>query len=216
MSAEFSDDELLPISALQHFTYCSRQVALIHLERAWADNRFTAEGNALHKKAHGAEDESRSGIRITRSLPVSSHELGLFGQCDIVEFHKNGDVFPIEYKRGKPKAHRADEVQLCAQGLCLEAMLDRTIEFGFIFYGQKKRRKEIAFDETLRRLTKQTAAALHELIASRNTPIAFYESRKCDSCSLINLCEPRGLNRLKKGAAAWFEARLSALHGRVD
>lgn len=209
MSERFSDDALLPISALQHYIYCPRQAALIHLEQVWADNRFTAEGNALHKKAHSAEDESRPGVRITRSLPVVSHALGMVGQCDIVEFHDNGDVIPVEYKRGRPQKHRADEVQLCAQACCLEAMLDCAIEFGFIFYGQKKRRKKIAFDASLRSMTKQTAVALHEMIASEKTPLAIYESRKCDSCSLIDICKPHAF-RLKRGAAAWFDARLSA------
>ncbi len=116
----FDENSLLPISALQHILYCPRQCALIHLEQAWADNRFTAEGNQMHARAHDGPDESRPGVRITRSLAVRSLEYGITGQCDIVEFHKNGQVIPVEYKRGKPKAHSADEVQLCAQAICLE------------------------------------------------------------------------------------------------
>ena len=121
MSAmHYTDDQLLPLSALQHYLFCPRQTALIHLEQAWAENSYTVEGDILHTKAHSDQDESRPDVRITRSLPVVSHRLGFAGQCDIVEFHKAGRIVPIEYKRGKPKTHRADEVQLCAQALCLE------------------------------------------------------------------------------------------------
>jgi CRISPR-associated exonuclease Cas4 len=207
----FTDDQLLPLSALQHYLFCPRQTALIHLEQAWADNRFTAEGNALHNKAHDGHDESRPGVRITRSLPVVSRRLGLAGQCDIVEFHADGTVVPVEYKRGKPKAHAADEAQLCAQAMCLEEMLGVSITEGFLFYGQRKRRTTVAFDAALRQLVETTAGALHELIASRVTPLAEYEPRRCDACSLIELCQPQAL-RLKRGAAAWFANALKADH----
>ena len=119
----FTDDQLLPISALQHLLFCPRQCALIHLEQAWAENFLTADGRLLHEKAHDGPDESRAGIRTTRGMSVRSLRLGLSGQCDVVEFHADGQVLPVEYKRGKPKSHRADEVQLCAQALCLEEML---------------------------------------------------------------------------------------------
>jgi len=102
----------IPLSALQHFLYCPRQCALIHLEQVWAENRFTAEGRAMHERAHDGPDDSRPGVRVTRGLPLQGESLGLFGQADIVEFHADGSVLPVEYKRGKPKAHRADEVQL--------------------------------------------------------------------------------------------------------
>lgn len=203
----FSDEQLLPLSALQHYLFCPRQTALIHLEQAWAENRFTAEGQVMHRRAHDGEGESRPGVRITRSLPVVSHRLGVSGQCDIVEFHDDGSVLPVEYKRGKPKSHRADEVQLCAQGLALEEMLDRRLSQGFLFYGQRKRRTVVVFDKALRRLTQETAVALHRLIAERVTPPAFYEARKCGSCSLIDHCQPHAF-RLKRGAAAWFESQL--------
>jgi CRISPR-associated exonuclease Cas4 len=130
----FTDDQLLPISALQHYLFCPRQMALIHLEQAWADNQFTAEGNAIHHKAHDGHDESRPDARLTRSLPVVSRRLGLTGQCDIVEFHADGTVVPVEFKRGKPKAHDADKAQLCAEAICLEEMLGVEIANGFLFY----------------------------------------------------------------------------------
>lgn len=204
--------ELLPISALQHYLFCPRQCALIHLEQVWADNRFTAEGNVLHNRTDNATDEHRSDasgkVSITRSLPVSSLVLGLTGKCDIVEFHSDGGVLPVEYKRGKPKTHRADEVQLCAQALCLEEMLGTTIAHGHLFYGQSRRRSEIPFDSELRELTATTAAELHTMIDSRRTPSAVRE-KKCDHCSLLDLCLPDAM-RLKRGAAAWFQAQLNS------
>ena len=187
-----TDDQLLPISALQHWLYCPRQCALIHLEQAWAENRFTAEGRILHQRAHDGPDESRPGLRIARGMSVRSLALGLSGQCDVVEFHADSTVLPIEYKRGKPKSHRADEVQLCAQALCLEEMLDLTpgtIPHGILFYGKPRRRTGI-------------------------TPSADYHSRRCDACSLIDICQPHAL-RFKKGAAAWFD-RQFAPHLKSD
>jgi CRISPR-associated exonuclease Cas4 len=204
----FTEDQLLPLSALQHWLYCPRQCALIHLEQVWAENRFTAEGNVLHQKAHDGADETKNQIRITRSLPVRSMRLGISGQCDIVEFHPNGNVLPVEYKRGKPKAHRADEVQLCAQAMCIEEMLGITISHGCLFYGEKKRRTDIACDDTLRNLVTETAHALHAMIASRETPLAEYAPRRCDACSLIERCEPHSL-RFRRGASAWFQNHLN-------
>ncbi|MFV0338259.1 MAG: CRISPR-associated protein Cas4 [Chthoniobacterales bacterium] len=199
---------MLPISALQHLLFCERQCALIHLERVWAENQFTAEGQLLHKKAHSDEHESRPSIRITRSLPISSEQLGIFGQCDIVEFHKDGKIIPIEYKRGKPKSHRADEVQLCAQALCLEEMLSVKIPQAFLFYGKNKRRTHVALDEKLRTLTQDTIQNLHTLIDSKKTPPAHYETRKCDACSLIDHCQPQAFH-LKRSTASWFLKQLA-------
>ena len=205
----FTEDQLLPLSALQHWLFCPRQCGLIHLEQAWAENKFTAEGQVLHKKAHEGEDESKAGVRITRSMAVRSLVLGISGQCDIVEFHKTGLVVPVEYKRGKPKSHRADEVQLCAQAMCLEEMLGVAISSGGLFYGEKKRRTVIEFDADLRQLVTETAAALHAMIASRETPLAEYDSRRCDACSLIDLCQPKAM-RFRRGAAAWFSSALKS------
>jgi CRISPR-associated exonuclease Cas4 len=181
----FSEDQLLPISALQHWLYCPRQCALIHLEQVWAENKFTAEGQVLHHKAHEGEDETKAGVRVTRSMSVRSLELGICGQCDIVEFHQNGLVVPVEYKRGKPKTHRADEVQLCAQAMCLEEMLSVAIANGCLFYGENRRRTTVEFDTALRQLVAETSTTLHAMIDSRQTPHAEYEARRCDACSLI-------------------------------
>jgi CRISPR-associated exonuclease Cas4 len=203
----FTEDQLLPLSALQHWLYCPRQCGLIHLEQVWAENKFTAEGQVLHHKAHEGADESKGGVRVTRSLSVRSFVLGISGQCDIVEFRADGSVVPVEYKRGKPKSHRADEVQLCAQAMCLEEMLGTVIPNGCLFYGEKKRRTVVEFDSALRQLVMETATALHAMIDSRETSLAEYESRRCDACSLIDLCQPKSM-RFKRGAAAWFASAL--------
>jgi CRISPR-associated exonuclease Cas4 len=205
----FTEDQLLPLSALQHWLYCPRQCGLIHLEQAWAENKFTAEGQVLHHKAHEGPDESKAGVRITRSLPVRSFNLGISGQCDIVEFHADGRVVPVEYKRGKPKSHRADELQLCAQAMCLEEMIGVKISSACLFYGENRRRTTVEFDETLRRLVTNTAASLHTMITSRQTPLAEYEARRCDACSLIELCQPKAM-RFKRGVQAWFSAALKS------
>jgi CRISPR-associated exonuclease Cas4 len=203
------EDHLLPLSALQHWLYCPRQCGLIHLEQMWAENNFTAQGQVLHHKAHEGADESKAGVRITRSLPVRSFTLGISGQCDIVEFHGDGRVVPVEYKRGKPKSHRADEVQLCAQAMCLEEMLGVTITSGCLFYGENRRRTVVQLDAPLRQLVTDTAATLHAMIDSRETPLAEYDSRRCDACSLIDLCQPKSM-RFKRGAQAWFSSALKA------
>ncbi|MCA0392538.1 MAG: CRISPR-associated protein Cas4 [Proteobacteria bacterium] len=192
------DDDLIPLSALQHYLYCARQCALIHLEQQWADNRHTAEGHLLHKRADTPKTERRRGVRTVTAMPLLALELGITGKADVVEFHAIDGVehaFPVEYKRGRPKAHRADEVQLCAQALCLEAMLGENVESGALFYGQTRRRQDVVFDETLRALTKQTIADTRTMLASCQTPTARYDARRCDRCSLIDLCQPRLLGR---------------------
>lgn len=207
----FPEDQLLPLSALQHFLFCERQCALIHLEQAWAENKFTAEGRILHGRAHDGPDERRPGVRVTRGMAVRSLRLGISGQCDIVEFHQDGVILPVEYKRGKPKAHRADEVQVCAQALCLEEMLGKPegfIQRACLFYGQHRRRHDVFLDAELRSLTTDLATRLHAMIESRITPPAVYEPGKCDACSLLDFCQPKAL-RFKRGAASWFSGQLT-------
>jgi CRISPR-associated exonuclease Cas4 len=191
----YSEDELLPLSALQHLVFCERQWALIHLEQQWAENRLTAEGRQMHERADEGKDEIRDGVRICRGLNLRSLRLGLVGRADVVEFHpdvKSGKSlpFPVEYKRGRPKLDRCDEVQLCAQALCLEEMLEIRVPAGAIFYGQPRRRAEINFDAELRQETENLAARLHVLNAARITPKARYE-KKCDHCSLYSICLPK-------------------------
>jgi len=195
----------LPLSALQHLLFCERQSALIHVERLWEENRFTAEGRVLHEKVDEGRGESRPGVRITRSLQLRSEALGLHGVADVVELHARADggwqPFPVEYKRGKPKAHDADLVQLCAQAVCLEEAFGVPVPEGALFYGQTRRRLDVVFDTGLRTLTQRTAARLHEVIASGVTPRAVKE-KKCEACSLKEVCLPEAMSR-PRGAAGW-------------
>ena len=190
--------DTLPISALQHLLFCERQCALIHLERLWEENQYTAEGRVLHEKVDGGRGESRPGIRITRSLQLRSDTLGIHGVADIVELHRQPDgrwqPFPVEYKRGKPKGHDADRVQLCAQALCLEETLQVAVPHGALFYGQNRHRHDVAFDDTLRAITLATIRRLHQLIDSRLTPRARKE-KKCAACSLLDICLPESMHR---------------------
>jgi CRISPR-associated exonuclease Cas4 len=223
----FSETDLLPISALQHIVFCERQCALIHIEHQWEENRLTAEGKILHDKTDKEEVESRGNLRIARALLLQNKLLGLFGRADVVEFHKTLDgsgvcltgvdgkwqPFPVEYKRGKPKSDRCDDVQLCAQALCLEEMLATTIPEGALFYGTPRRRTVITFDTSLRSETENVANRLQNLIKSRLTPKAVYE-KKCDNCSLIELCMPQ-LSQ-KKTAKEYVESILDSFDKECD
>jgi len=202
----------VPLSALQHYLFCARQCALIHVERVWAENRSTAEGRVLHERAHEGPGETRPGLRIARGLAVASERHGLTGFCDVVEIWDEGRIVPVEYKRGRPKAHRADEVQLCGQAICLESTFARpegTIMYGYLYYGQRKRRTEVAFDSELRSLTLDLAEQTRAMIEGGTTPAAEYNPKKCDRCSLLDLYQPRAL-RFKQGAAAWFSRKLES------
>jgi CRISPR-associated exonuclease Cas4 len=221
----FSEDDLLPISALQHLLFCERQCALIHIEQQWAENRLTVEGQHLHRKAHQETGNRERDLRIARGLSLRSLTLGLVGKADVVEFRPLDDiarkrlagrgawgdrlasgawaVVPVEYKRGKPKKDDSDRVQLCAQAICLEEMLGRQIPAGALFYGTRRRRTDVIFDGRLRQRTIATAERLHELIASGGTPLARREP-KCDQCSLLPLCLPDVAERAA-GVAARIE-----------
>jgi CRISPR-associated exonuclease Cas4 len=204
----YAEDDFLPLSALQHFVYCPRQAALIHLERAWSDNVLTVEGTHLHEKADSGQRESRGDLKVLRSVPLRSFVHGLSGKADVVELtrstgsgadtlHLEGRswfVRPIEYKRGKPKKHRADEVQLCAQALCLEEMLEVRLAEGDLFYGTTRRRKCVAFDAALRELTASVASRMHAMFASGLTPPA-EPGPKCANCSLNEICRPYAAGR---------------------
>jgi CRISPR-associated exonuclease Cas4 len=190
----YTEDDLLPISALQHLIFCERQCALIHIEKAWEENLFTAEGRVMHEHVHAENRESRGRIRIEYGMSLRSLRLGLIGKADVVEFHRQADgpwrPFPVEYKRGKAKKDNSDKVQLCAQALCLEEMLGVEVPEGALFYGKNRRRMDVVLDDTLQRFTEDAAMRLHGLIASGHTPEALY-SKKCDSCSLAGMCLPK-------------------------
>ncbi len=203
------EDDAIPLSALQHYLFCPRQCALIHVERQWQENQLTAEGRLLHDRVDQGGRDSRNGVRTVRSLPLRSLRLGLVGVADAVELHgPERAPFPVEYKRGRPKAHRADEVQLCAQALCLEEMFGATIPAGALFYGESRRRFPVVFDPPLRRLTEDTTAAVRAMVQSGRTPPPVYESRACDSCSLLEACRPRRLTR-PPSVSAWLAGQLT-------
>lgn len=184
-----TEAEPIPLSALQHATYCLRQAALIHLERLWADNQFTAQGDVLHAVADKGGKRLARGVRRVMALAVASTRLGIAGVCDMVEF--SGEVpFPVEYKRGKPKLHRADEVQLCAQGLCLEEMTGHSVPQGALFYAETHRRVVVPFDTELRALTESIIADLRSVLASGTTPPPTPHKSRCRACSLLDLCRP--------------------------
>jgi CRISPR-associated exonuclease Cas4 len=207
----FADEDLLPISALQHLLYCPRQCALIHVERVWAENLLTFQGRQMHEKADKGRSTRRSKKpEVGRNIQVVSRALGIWGKCDVVEFRATSDVpagapasagmsstrngpqvpFPIEYKRGKPKSNGCDRVQLCAQAMCLEEMTGTTIEHGAIFYGITKRRIEVPFEGQLREQTIDAIRRLREMIDVARVPAAEFDPRKCKRCSLIDFCMP--------------------------
>jgi len=216
----YSEDDLLPLSGLQHLTFCERQWGLIHIEQIWEENRLTAEGRVLHERAHQPGAENRPNIRTSRGLRLHSLRLGLVGQADIVEFHRSAEgvvlpevegswrPFPVEYKRGKPKRDAYDEVQLCAQALCLEEMFSCDVSEGALYYGDPRRRSQVIFNGKLRARTEAIASRMHELYAVGTTPLAAYEP-KCDSCSLLARCLPRLL--AKRPGVARYLARALAV-----
>lgn len=198
----YFEEDYLMLSGIQHFAFCRRQWALIHIEQQWEENYKTTAGELMHKKAHdGGSFEKRGDLLIVRGLRIASHELGLSGQCDVVEFHQSEegiDLFgydgkwipePIEYKHGTPKENNADELQLCAQALCLEEMFQTSISRGSLFYGENRRRSRVEFTEDLRSAAKETAGKMHEMFRRGHTPNV-KTSKQCKSCSLANLCLP--------------------------
>lgn len=214
MRRGFDEDDLLPLSAVQHVVFCPRQFALIHLERIWAESRLTIEGSRLHARTHnaGPRREVREDTVITRRLPLRSLRLGLSGVADVVEFRRvsdeahatrggprgvtldgldgTWDPFPVEYKRGRPKEGLADAVQLCAQGMCLEEMLATPVPRGALFYARTRRRLGVAFGEGLRHAVREAAGRIHMLASAGRTPPERY-GRKCRRCSLVEICQPK-------------------------
>ena len=200
----FDENELLPISSLQHLLYCERQFALIHLEQLWSENRFTAEGEILHTRVDSRHHESRGKEKQEYSLHIRSLELGLIGICDLVEITYNADhtireINPVEFKRGKTKPSNIDLVQLCAQALSLVEMLSLPVPSGQIYYLQEHRRSTIEIDSALIRETKSAIIRCREILSNRVTPPALFEAKKCNNCSLGDLCLPKqtGLSGLK-------------------
>lgn len=200
--------EDIPLSALQHWLYCPRQYALIHVERIWTENTFTAEGRLLHERADSGRPESRPGIRVLRSVEIRSDRHRLHGVADVVEL-RGGRPYPVEYKRGKPKTHRADDLQLCAQALCLEEMFACDIPQGALFYGQTRRRSVVHFDDDLRALTLSVAQAVRACRDSGALPRPGYAPDRCDRCSLLQECRPKIAAR-SQNVGRWLQRAIAA------
>ena len=199
----YEPDDCLMISGLQHFRFCRRQWALIHIEQQWAENLRTVEGELMHERAHDESlRESRGDTIITRSLRVYSLTLGLSGQCDVVEFRRSAQgvplaghdglwlPYPVEYKRGKPKDDGCDELQLCAQAMCLEEMLCCEIPRGALYYGEPRRRTEVDFTPELRQEVRALLEEMHALYVRGSTP-KVKPTKGCNACSLKGLCLPK-------------------------
>lgn len=202
------EDALIPLSALQHHLFCPRQCALIHVEQLWSEDAATAEGRILHERVDAGWTETRSGLRIARGVAIRSLLLGVVGKADVVELHGHPPrPFPVEYKRGRPKAHRADQVQLCAQAICLEEMFGEVLPDGALFYGASRRRFPVVFDEELRALTARVAIEARANIAAGRTPPPV-QMPACRRCSLVDLCQPARLERPPK-VARWLAAQLA-------
>lgn len=194
----------VPLSALQHCLFCPRQCALIYIEREWSDNYLTAKGSQEHERVDSGENTTRPGVRVERSVHLYSNRHGLHGIADCVEYHgRKGAwerIVPVEYKHGQPKEHRADEVQLCAQALCLEEMHGTPVRTGLLFYLRTRRRVEIAIDEELRALTLETAAHVRELIETGSMPPPS-PGKHCRACSLVDLCLPASVGGVLSAVA---------------
>lgn len=185
-------DDFIMLSALQHYSYCPRQCALIHQEQSFAENLHTARGNAVHALVDLKGYELRSGVRIERALPLVSEELGLIGKADIVEFLPDGKPYPVEYKHGPRRQHTHDDIQLAAQALCLEEMTGHPVPFGAIYHASSHRRREVAITPYLRQLVASTTIEIRAMLQSGKMPPAVNDAR-CRECSLIDLCQPQML-----------------------
>jgi CRISPR-associated exonuclease Cas4 len=189
------------ISALQHYAYCPRQCALIHIEKVWDENLYTLRGQRAHEIVDTPGDELIEGIRVERAMPLWSHRLGITGVADVVEFLANGTPYPVEYKSGSRKVKDADSIQLCAQALCLEEMLGCDVPMGAIFHHGSRRRREVRFDAGLRSLTLQTIEGTRSLFTSAKLPPPVADKR-CPDCSLIDACMPYALQDFQRSAKA--------------
>lgn len=218
---DYNEESYLQLAGLQHFVFCRRQWALIHLEQQWQENLRTIEGNILHEKAHDRDSEELRGDRlIVRGMAIHSRTLGISGACDVVEFQQTPTgvplhgregiwkPYPVEYKRGTSKIHDADRLQLCAQAMCLEEMLCCTVESGALFYGETRRREQVIFAEELREQVRTYLTEMHALYQRGYTP-KVKPSKSCNACSLRELCLPKLCRR--KSAKEYLRARVEEL-----
>ncbi len=209
----FTEDDFIQISALQHYVFCPRQCALIHVEDAWNENVYTVRGGILHQKVDTDTYETRGTLKTVRGLRIHSFRLGIVGRADVVEFYKpkhgsgTPELLPVEFKAGKPKHDISDEVQLCAQALCLEEMLARTtwsgglnpsVRHGAFFYGRIRRRVQVEIGDQLRKQTEEIIAAVHDIVSRKHVPQAKY-MEKCKRCSLYDICQPKAMSERRLG-----------------
>lgn len=206
----YDDDNLLPLSGIQHFAFCERQWALIHVEHQWAENVRTVEGKQLHERVDDPYfAETRGAVRTIRSVPLLSRQLGLYGFADVIEYYGPteanhlDEMTIVEYKRGRPKPDDRDEVQVCAQAMCLEEMLGIKLNGGYFFYGETRRRHKVLYSRELRQRVVQLSRQMHELFSRGITPPAV-KSKKCSACSMKNLCLPV-LGRKKATASRYVK-----------
>ncbi len=212
----FSEDDFIQINALQHYVFCPRQCALIHIEDVWQENLYTTRGALLHEKVDSDTFETRGATKTVRGLRIHSYRLGITGRADVVEFRapRNAsagpEVVPVEFKAGKPKEDLSDKVQLCAQALCLEEMLNTTVRRGEFFYGRIRRRVAVEIDEPLRKQTEEIIAAVHGLISRGRAPVLdeliqqagvtlSRYLKRCPRCSLQEVCQPKAMSERKLG-----------------
>ena len=204
------DDMLdpIPLSALQHWAYCPRQCALIHLEQVFEDNLYTQRGQAVHARADQPGVELRPGLRVERALPVWSERLGLIGKADVVEFLPDGTAYPVEYKHGsrnkKAAVAACDDLQLAAQAMCLEEMTGKAVPEGALFYATSKRRRVVSITPALRERVESASREIRQMLATRHTPPPVNDDR-CHACSLRDLCQPDALTRLASTTPHLFD-----------
>ncbi len=216
----YREEEYLMLSGIQHFAFCRRQWALIHIEQQWEENLRTVDGSIMHERVHDAGFREKRGDVITvRAMAVSSPRLGISGECDAVELRKSPggitlfgmegtyNITPVEYKRGEPKENDCDAVQLAAQALCLEEMLCCEIPFGYLYYGETRHRTKVLFDDVLRQRTEKLIAEMHMLYKRRHTP-KVKRTRACNACSLKHICLP--VLGKTKAASAYVKEMLGA------
>jgi len=191
----FSDDQLVMLSALAHYAYCPRRCALIHVEHVFEENVYTVRGRMVHEQVDEPETRMAGTVRIERAVPLWSERLGLVGKADVIEFLEDGTPYPVEYKHGARRKKRHDELQLCAQAMCLEEMLDRPVPRGAVFHHKSRRRREVEFTDELRADVAETVRAVRQLMLDAELPPPAADAR-CPNCSLIDVCMPHAVERM--------------------
>lgn len=196
---EWAEDDLVMISALEHYSYCPRQCALIHVEQTFDENLYTLRGRAVHERVDEPVGEFQEGVRVERALPLWSKRLGLIGKADVVEFH-DATPFPVEYKHGSKREREHDDLQLCAQAICLEEMTGKSVPRGAIFYHSSRRRRDVELSQTLRQQVEQAVIEIRKMMAEKTLPPPVNDSR-CRHCSLKKSCMPAVVGEKVRAAA---------------